>query len=58
VLVDCVGVDEVVDGGGLGLSYSVDSGAGLVVFGGGPGGFYEEEVVCCGEGVAVCCCVY
>jgi len=43
--VDCVGVDEVVDGGGFGLSYAVDSGAGLVVFGGGPGGFDVEEVV-------------
>jgi len=39
--VDCGGVDEVVDGGGFGLSDSVDSGAGLVVFGGGPGCFEE-----------------
>jgi len=45
VLVDGVGVDEVVDGGGFGLSDSVDSGAGLVVFGGCPGGFDEEHVV-------------
>ena len=45
VLVDCGGVDEVVDGGGFGLADSVDSGAGLVVFGGGPGCFEEEHVV-------------
>lgn len=43
--VDCVGVDEVVDGGGLCLSYAVDSGAGLVVFGGCPWCFDEEHVV-------------
>jgi len=58
VLVDCGGVDEVVDGGGFGLADSVDSGAGLVVFGGGPGCFEEEEVVGGGEGVSVCGCVY
>jgi len=45
VLVDGVGVDEVVDGCGVVLADSVDSGACLVVFGGGPGCFDEEHVV-------------
>ena len=45
MLVDCLWVDEVVDCCGVVLADSVDSGAGLVVFGGGPGCFDEEHVV-------------
>ena len=41
-MVDGVGVDEVVDCGWVVLADSVDSCAGLVVFGGGPGCFDEE----------------